>query len=106
MTHAEYLKETIAEIAEEIPGFEEMDRAAQMSLRELADEYFHDEFVPRLEGRINIPRYQAALEEKSEADREYIADQSEFLRSIIVRAQRSAYSHLLEKVESLKKQAR
>lgn len=87
----------IAEIAEEVPGFELLDSRTQQSVRELADEYFHDEYIPRLEGRINIPRYQAAIAEKNPEDREYIADQAEFLRSNIIRAQRAAYSHLVEK---------
>ena len=64
MTHADFLAQTIAEIAEEVPGFELLDRRTQQSVRELADEYFHDEYIPRLEGRINIPRYQAAIAEK------------------------------------------
>jgi hypothetical protein len=105
MTHAEYLKETIAEIAEEVPGFDLLDPAAQHSLLELADEYFHDEYVPRLEGRINLIRYEAAFEEKTEADREYIAEQADFLRSNIVRAQRAAYQHIMEKVEAMKQSA-
>ena len=97
MTHAEFLTQTITEIAEEVPGYELLDRLTQQSVRELADEYFHDEYIPRLEGRINIPRYQAAIAEKNPEDREYIADQAEFLRSNIIRAQRAAYSHLVEK---------
>src|SRR4051812_19169960 len=99
MTHGEFLAQTIAEIAEEVPGFELMDEATQQSLRELASEYFHEEFVPRLEGRINVPRYEEAIEEKTAADREYIADQADFLRSVIIRAQRAAYSQLLEKLQ-------
>ena len=100
MTHAEFLAQTIAEIAEEVPGFALLDQGTQQTIRELAGEYFHDEYVPRLEGLINIPRYQAALEEKTPEDREYIADQAEFLRSSIIRAQRAAYSHLVEKLQS------
>ncbi len=98
MTHAEFLAQMIAEIAEEVPGFELLDGRTQQSVRELADEYFHDEYIPRLEGRVNIPRYQAAINEKSAEDREYIADQAEFLRWNIVRAQRAAYSQLVEKL--------
>ena len=98
MTHQEFLAQTIAEIAEEVPGFELLDEKTQQSVRELANEYFHDEYIPRLEGRINIPRYQAAIGEKSPEDREYIAEQAEFLRSNIIRAQRAAYAHLLEKM--------
>lgn len=101
MTHAKFLEQTIAEIAEELPGFDQLDRGTQQNLRELADQYFHDEYVPRLEGRINLPRYEAALEEKTEQDREYIAEQAAFLRSCIIRAQRSAYSHLMEKFAGL-----
>lgn len=101
MTHAKFLEQTIAEIAEELPGFDQLDRGTQQNLRELADQYFHDEYVPRLEGRINLARYEASLEEKTEQDREYIAEQAAFLRSCIIRAQRSAYSHLLEKFQEL-----
>jgi hypothetical protein len=102
MTHAEFLAQTIAEIAEELPGFEQLDPKTQQTVRELANEYFHDEYIPRLEGRVNIPRYQTAIDEKTPQDREYIADQSEFLRSNIIRAQRAAYSHLLEKFQPRK----
>jgi hypothetical protein len=97
MTHAEFLAQTIAEIAEEVPGFELLDARTQHTVRELADEYFHDEYIPRLEGRINIPRYKEAIAESNAVDREYIADQTDFLHSNIIRAQRAAYSHLLER---------
>lgn len=100
MTHAEYLRQTVAEIAEEVPGFEQMNPEAQQNLRELAEEYFHDEFVPRLEGMINIPRYEAAMHEKTEQDREFIADQIGYLRSSMIKAQRAAYQHLMEKFSS------
>ena len=98
MTHAEFLTQMIAEIAEEVPGFELLDSRTQQSVRELADQYFHDEYIPRLEGRVNIPRYQAAMKETNPEDREYIADQADFLRWNIIRAQRAAYSHLVEKL--------
>ena len=97
MTHAEYLHQTIIEIAEELPGFAKLDPATQESLRELGEQYFHDEFMPRLEGIINIPRYEEALSEKTAADREFIEDQSVFLRTSVVKAQRAAHRHLLEK---------
>lgn len=97
MTHAEFLQQAIAEIAEEVPGFDALPSAAQQSLRALAQLYFDEEFVPRLEGIINIPRYEQAMYEKTESDREFIADQIGFLRSSIVKAQRAAYRHLLEK---------
>lgn len=97
----EYLREAVAEIAEELPGFAELDAATQESLRELGEEYFNDEFIPRLEGVINIPRYEEAMAEKTEADREYIADEWDFLRSSIVKAQRAAHRHLLEKFTHL-----
>ena len=100
MTHAEFLAQTIAEIAEEVPGFELLDQGTQQNIRELANQYFHDEYVPRLEGRINLPRYQAAIEGKNPEDREYIADQAAFLRSSIIRAQRAAYANLLEKLQA------
>jgi hypothetical protein len=97
MTHAEYLREAVAEVAEELPGFHSLDRAKQQSLRELGEHYFHEEFVPRLEGQINIPRYEQAMHEKTEMDREFIEDQRDFLRSSIIRAQRAAHQQLLEK---------
>ena len=56
MTHAEFLHQVVAEIAEELPGFDNLDAVTQQSLRELGEHYFQDEFVPRLEGMINIPR--------------------------------------------------
>ncbi len=101
MTHAEFLHQAVAEIAEELPGFEHLSPAIQQSLRELAAQYFNDEFVPRLEGMINIPRYEEAIEEKTDSDREFIADQWSFLRSSIVKAQRAAHRHLLEKYSQL-----
>ena len=78
MTHAEFLHQAVAEIAEELPGFDHFDPATQQSLRELAERYFDDEFVPRLEGIINIPRYEEAMHEKTDGDRAFIADQSDF----------------------------
>jgi hypothetical protein len=36
MTHADYLHQAIAEIAEELPGFQDLSRETQQSLRELA----------------------------------------------------------------------
>ena len=97
MTHVEYLHEAIAEIAEELPGFEELDRETQQSLRELGEQYFQDEFVPRLEGRINMLRYEEAMYERTDSDRLFIEEQAAFLRTSIVRAQRAAHGHLLEK---------
>jgi hypothetical protein len=101
MTHAEFLHQTVAEIAEELPGFDNLDPATQQSLRELGEHYFEDEFVPRLEGIINIPRYEEAMYEKTDGDRAFIADQIGFLRTSIVKAQRAAHRHLLEKYQSL-----
>ncbi len=97
MTHAEYLHQAILEIAEELPGFVNLDPSTQESLRELGEQYFHDEFMPRLEGIINIPRYEEAMFEKTATDREFIEDQSDFLRTSVVKAQRAAHRHLLEK---------
>ena len=97
MTHAEYLHQAIAEIAEELPGFDNLDPATQDSLRELGEQYFEDEFVPRLEGIINIPRYHEAMSEETESDRAFIEDQIGFLRTSIVKAQRAAHRHLIEK---------
>jgi len=101
MTHAEFLHQVVAEIAEELPGFEDLDAATQQSLRELGEHYFYDEFVPRLEGIVNIPRYEAAMHEKTDSDRVFIADQIGFLRSSIVKAQRAAHRQLLEKYRPL-----
>lgn len=101
MTHAEYLHQMVAEIAEELPGFSTLAPSVQRTLRELAAEYFEEEFVPRLEGTVNIPRYEEAMNEKTAADREFIEDQADFLRSCIIRAQRAAHSQLLEKFTSL-----
>jgi hypothetical protein len=97
MTHAEYLREAVAEIAEELPGFHTLDRNTQQSIRELAELYFNNEFVPRLEGMVNIPRYEEAMHERTAQDRAFIEDQAGYLRSSIVKAQRAAYSQLLEK---------
>ena len=102
MTHAEFLHQAIAEIAEELPGFDDLDPTTQQSLRELGDHYFHEEFVPRLEGMVNIPRYEEAMHERTESDREFIADQSGFLRTSIVRAQRAAHRQLMEKYRTLR----
>jgi hypothetical protein len=101
MTHAEFLHQAVAEIAEELPGFETLDSATQQSLRELGEHYFDDEFVPRLEGIVNIPRYEAAMYERTDSDRAFIADQIGFLRSSIVKAQRAAHRQLVEKYRKL-----
>jgi hypothetical protein len=101
MTHAEFLHQVVAEIAEELPGFDDLDPATQQSLRELGEHYFDDEFVPRLEGIINIPRYEEAMHEKTDSDRAFIADQIRFLRTSIVKAQSAAHRHLIEKFRTL-----
>lgn len=101
MTHAEYLIQAIAEIAEELPGFDTLDSETQQSLLELGEHYFEDEFGPRLEGIVNIPRYEEAMYEKTERDRAFIEDQIGFLRTSIVKAQRAAHRHLIEKYGSL-----
>jgi hypothetical protein len=101
MTHVEYLHQTIAEIAEELPGFDKLDPETQQSLHELGEQYFQDEFVPRLEGMINIPRYEEAMYEKTESDRAFIEDQIGFLRTSIVKAQRAAHRHLLDNYSRL-----
>jgi hypothetical protein len=101
MTHVEFLHQTIAEIAEELPGFRGLAPATQQSLRELGQHYFDEEFAPRLLGIINVPRYEEAMHEKTEADRAFIADQSGFLRTSILKAQRAAHRQLLEKYRSL-----
>ena len=103
MTHAEFLHQAVAEIAEELPGFDDLDPATQQSLRELGEHYFDDEFVPRLEGIINIPRYEEAMYEKTDSDRAFIAAQIGFLRTSIVKAQRAAHRHLIEKYRTLQK---
>ena len=104
MTHAEFLHQVVAEIAEELPGFDNLDAVTQQSLRELGEHYFQDEFVPRLEGMINIPRYEEAMYEKTDSDRAFIADQIGFLRSSVVKAQRAAHRHLIEKYRTLQAQ--
>jgi hypothetical protein len=96
MTHAEYLHQAVAEIAEELPGFDKLDPETQRSLRELGETYFESEFLPRLEGMINIPRYEEAMYEKTESDRIFIQDQAGFLRTSIVKAQREAHRQLIE----------
>ena len=101
MTHVEFLHQAIAEIAEELPGFDDLDPATQQSLRALGQLYFDEEFVPRLEGMINIPRYGQAMYEKTESDRAFIADQIGFLRTSFVKAQRAAHRHLIEKYRML-----
>jgi hypothetical protein len=101
MTHAEYLRQVVAEIAEELPGFDDLEPATQQSLRELGEHYFGDEFLPRLEGVINLPRYEEAMYEKTDSDRAFIADQIGFLRTSIVKAQRAAHQHLIEKYQTL-----
>jgi hypothetical protein len=101
MTHVEFLHQTILEIAEELPGFADLPPATRQSLRELGQQYFDDEFEPRLQGIINIPRYEEAMHERTEADRAFIAEKSAFLRTSIVRAQRAAHRHLLEKYQAL-----
>ena len=37
MTHAEFLHQAVAEIAEELPDFEDLDPATRQSLRELVN---------------------------------------------------------------------
>ena len=97
MTHAEYLTQSIAEIAEELPGFDKLNPEVQQSLRELGEKCFEEEFIPRLEGMINIPRYEEAMYEKTAMDRAFIEDQIGFLKTSILRAQRAAHRHLIEK---------
>jgi hypothetical protein len=97
----EFLHQTIAEIAEELPNFAGLAPATQQSLRELGQHYFDEEFTPRLQGIVNIPRYEEAMHERTEADRAFIADQAGFLRTSIVKAQRAAHRHLLEKYRTL-----
>jgi hypothetical protein len=104
MTHAEFLHQAVAEIAEELPGFDDLDPVTQQSLRELGQHYFEDEFVPRLEGMINIPRYEEAMYEMTDGDRAFIADQIGFLRTSVVKAQRAAHRHLIEKYRTLQGQ--
>lgn len=101
MTHAEFLHQMITEIAEELPGFDDLDPETQQSLRELGQHYFDEEFVPRLEGIVNIPRYEEAMYEKTDSDRAFIADQIGFLRTSIVKAQRAAHQQLIEKYRTL-----
>jgi hypothetical protein len=101
MTHAEFLHQAVSEIAGELPGFHRLDPATQRSLHELGRQYFDDEFVPRLEGIVNIPRYEEAMYERTDSDRAFIADQIGFLRTSIVKAQRAAHRQLIEKYRTL-----
>jgi hypothetical protein len=96
MTHAEFLQQAVLDIAVELPGFDKLDPETQQSLVELGQHYFDDEFIPRLEGIVNIPRYEEAMYEKTEADRAFIEEQAGFLRRSIVKAQRAAHQQLLE----------
>ena len=97
MTHADYLRQAVAEIAEEVSGFDNLDPGIQQSLRELGETLFEGEFIPRLQGIINIPRYEEAMYEKTPSDRAFIEDQIDFLRTSIVKAQRAAHRQLIEK---------
>ncbi len=101
MTHAEFLHDAVAEITEELPNFSSFDPETQQTLRELAETYFQAEFVPRLEGMVNIPLYEEAMYEKTDVHRTFIADQLGYLKSSIVKAQREAHRQLLEKLNGL-----
>jgi hypothetical protein len=101
MTHAEAVQHAIRQVAVTLPGFDDLDSPTQQILIDVGEEYFRAEFVPRLEGMINLPRYETAMYEKTAEDRAFIEDQIEFLTLSIAKAQRAAHEQLLEKSSAL-----
>jgi hypothetical protein len=97
MTHAELIQKAILEVAANLPGFHQLDSQTQQILSDVGEEYFRAEFVPRLEGIVNIPRYQTAMHEATEEDRVFIEDQIDFLTASIAKAQSAAHDQLMEK---------
>jgi len=107
MTHVEFVRIASLDVASQLPGFDKFDVAIQQILFELGDQYFSDEFLPRLHGRINMPRYEIAKYEKTPVDRLFMDEQREFLHEQIAKAQRAAHDQLIEKlaeIEGKKKQ--
>jgi hypothetical protein len=96
MTHADSIHQAIRDVSGKLPGFDALDSKTQGMLFDVGEEYFRAEFVPRLEGMINIPRYEAAMYEATAEDRAYIEDQIEFLTMIIAKAQSAAHDQLME----------
>ena len=101
MTHAEAVQHAIRQVAVTLPGFDKLDSPTQQILLDVGEEYFRAEFVPRLEGIINLPRYETAMYEQTPADRAFIEDQMEFLTISIAKAQQAAREQLLEKCRGL-----
>ena len=101
VTHAETIHQAIRDVAASLPGFDELDSHTQQILLDLGEEYFRAEFVPRLEGMINLPRYEVAMYETTGEDRAYIEDQIEFLTVSIAKAHHAAHEQLLEKSAAL-----
>jgi hypothetical protein len=97
VTHAETVQRASREVAVKLPGFEQLDSKTQQILIDLGEEYFREEFVPRLEGMINLPRYETAMFESTPEDRAYIEDQIVFLTMSVEKAQNAARQQLWEK---------
>jgi hypothetical protein len=106
MTHGEQLNEAIRSVATSIPGFEQLAVKVQQRLIELGEEYFREEYVPRLVAVINVPRYEESLEERTEVHREFIEDHREFLDISVMKAQRAAQEQLRETYDAMMKRAR
>ena len=105
MTHGEQLNAAIRSVATSIPGFDQLPVKVQQRLMELGEEYFREEYVPRLIAVINVPRYEESLEEQTDAHREFIADHREFLDISVMKAQRAAQEQLRETYEAMMKRA-
>lgn len=103
MTHAEYVRNASREVATKLPGYSDFDPAIQQILLELGEEYFAEEFLPRLNGMINVPRYHVAKYEKTPADRDFIEEQSEYLQTCVEKARNAAYDQLLEKLQEIQR---
>jgi len=97
LTHAEALQHASRQVAATLPGFDELDSPTQQILIDVGEQYFRAEYVPRLEGIVNLPRYETAMHERTPEDRAFVEDQIEFLTLSIAKAQRAAQEQLLEK---------
>jgi len=106
VTHAETVQQASREVAAKLPGFDELDAPTRQILVDVGAEYFQAEFVPRLEGIINLPRYETAMFESTAEDRAFIQDQIEFLTMSINKAQHAARVQLLEKSRALLERTR
>ncbi len=96
MTQAEMVAAAMKSVATAIPDFERLSPGVQRQLMELGEEYFREEFVPRLIAVLNVTRYEESMEESTAAQREYIDDHREFLEASIGKAQRAAQDQLRE----------